>query len=108
MSRTGIPIPVPICNGYNKEYMEDCGFPVIPRYLERNHYPDDFIHEAKVTHIWTQNFKLSEHIAKTSNISIASQSEDMIGTVDAVLARDDAENHAYFAKPFFRQVFQSI
>ena len=84
--------------------MEDCGFPVIPRYLERNHYPDDFIHEAKVTHIWTQNFKLSEHIAKASNISYCvPEFEDMIGTVDAVLlARDDAENHAYFAKPFLQ------
>ena len=82
--------------------MEDCGFPVIPRYLEKQKYPDDFIHEATVTHVWTQDRKLSEHIAKASNIANTVKNfEDLIGSVDAILlARDDAENHVYFAKPF--------
>ena len=44
-----------ICNGYDPLLMEDCGFPVIPRYLEKQKYPDDFIHEATVTHVWTQD-----------------------------------------------------
>lgn len=91
-----------ICNGYDQVLMEDCGFPVIPRYLEKQVYPDDFIHEATVTHIWTQDKKLSEHIAKASKIACSVKNfEDLIGSVDAVLlARDDAENHVYFAKPF--------
>lgn len=91
-----------ICNGYDQVLMKDCGFPVIPRYLEKQTYPDDFIHEATVTHVWTQDKKLSEHIAKASKIACTVKNfEDLIGSVDAVLlARDDAENHAYFAKPF--------
>lgn len=82
--------------------MEDCGFPVIPRYLEKKSYPDDFIDNAKVTHIWTQDSRLSEKIAKASKISYCVQEfEDLIGSVDAVLlARDDSENHLRFAKPF--------
>lgn len=91
-----------ICNGYNQVLMEDCGFPVIPRYLEKQTYPDDFIHEATVTHVWSQDMQLSKHIAKASNIACCVKNfEDLIGSVDAVLlARDDAENHYYFAKPF--------
>ena len=93
-----------ICNGYNKDLMEDCGFPVIPRYLEKQTYPDDLIHDANVTHIWTQDKELSEHIAKASKIACSvTDFEDLIGSVDAVLlARDDAENHFYFAKPFLK------
>ena len=91
-----------ICNGYDKTFMEDCGFPVIPRYLEKQTYPDDFIHDAKVTHVWTQDKDLSEHIAKASKIaSPVTHYEDLIGSIDAVLlARDDAENHLHYAKPF--------
>ena len=91
-----------ICNGYDQVLMEDCGFPVIPRYLEKQNFPYDFINNAKVTHIWTQDNNLSKHIAKASKIAnIANDFEDLIGSVDAVLlARDDAENHLYFAKPF--------
>ena len=82
--------------------MEECGFPVIPRYLELQVYPNDFIDDAKVTHIWTQDNELSGRIAKASKINhVVNHFEDLIGSVDAVLlARDDAENHFYFAKPF--------
>ena len=91
-----------ICNGYDEVLMEDCGFPVIPRYLEKQTYPDDFIHEAKVTHVWTQDKELTEHIAKASKIACpVTDFEDLVGSVDAVLlARDDAKNHLHFAKPF--------
>ncbi len=91
-----------ICNGYDKGLMEDCGFPVIPRYLEKQRYPNDFINDAKVTHIWTQDPKLSEKIANASKIPcLVEDFGDLIGSVDAVLlARDDAENHAHFARPF--------
>jgi len=44
-----------IFNGYNLQAMEECGFPVIPRYLEKQNFPDDGIQSAKVTHIWTQD-----------------------------------------------------
>lgn len=91
-----------IFNGYNPEYMKDCGFPVIPEYLSKKKYPADCIQDANVTHIWTQDIKISEHVSKASNIpNILEKPEDMIGKVDAVLlARDDSENHLKMAKPF--------
>lgn len=91
-----------IFNGYNKEVMATCPFPVIPNYLANESYPDNFLnHLAEVTHIWTQDKKTSEHVAKAAYISTVCDSlTDMIDQVDAVLlARDDAENHYYYAKP---------
>ncbi|MFH1644697.1 MAG: oxidoreductase, partial [bacterium] len=79
-----------IFNGYNKKLMINCPFPVIPQYLSKQTFPKDSIKNAKVTHIWTQNKKLSEHIAKSSNIeNIVNKKKDLIGKVDAILlARD--------------------
>ena len=91
-----------IFNGYNPEYMKDCGFPIISEYLSKRKFPQDCIQEANVTHIWTQDRKISEQIGKASNVpNISDKPEDMIGKVDAViLARDDSENHLEMAKPF--------
>ncbi|MDX9742089.1 MAG: hypothetical protein RBT81_13080 [Gammaproteobacteria bacterium] len=91
-----------IFNGYDAAAMEHCGFPVIPRYLEKQRFPDDAIAGARVTHVWTQNSALSRHIAQATLIDhVVEYPADMIGQVDAVLlARDDAENHRRFAEPF--------
>jgi len=91
-----------IFNGYDQKGMEFCGFPGIPEYLSKQVFPDDGIDEAKVTHVWTQNIKLSNHIAETCFIdNVVENFEDMIGHVDAVLlARDDADRHFQMAKPF--------
>ena len=91
-----------IFNGYNPNLMEKCGFPTIPRYLEKQNFPDDCIHDAKVTHIYTQDQNLSEHIAKTTNIKyVAKDFYELVGCVDGILlARDDAETHLEFAAPF--------
>ena len=91
-----------IFNGCDMAYMRDCGFPVIPEYLSKQTFPDDCIPDAHVTHIWTQDRAISEHVAKASLIpNVADRMEDMIGQVDAVLlARDDPENHYAMAKPF--------
>jgi len=91
-----------IFNGYDPVAMESCGFPVIPRYLERQRFPNDTIAEAKVTHVWTQDEKVASHVAKASLIdNVVVHFEDMIGQVDGVLlARDDAETHYEFAAPF--------
>ncbi len=93
-----------IFNGYNKEAMENCGFPTIPRYLEKQNWPYDKIDEANVTHIWTQNFELSSKIASASNIPIVvNDFKEMITEVDGILlARDDAENHFRFSEPFLK------
>lgn len=91
-----------IINGYDPVYMKDCGFPVIPEYLAKQNFPEDSISNAEVTHIWTEDSNLSKHIAKAANIAyVAEKLTDMIGAVDAILlARDDSENHATYARPF--------
>jgi len=91
-----------ICNGYDPEAMASCPFPVIPRYLARQSFPEDALREAEVTHVWTQDRALSAHIARASRIPhVANRPEDLIGAVDAVLlARDDYERHEDMSRPF--------
>lgn len=91
-----------IFNGYDSVAMEDCGFPVIPRYLEQQTFPRDSIAEAEVTHVWAQNKKVAAHIAKATLIdTVVDDFTDMIGQVDGVLlARDDADAHYELAAPF--------
>ena len=91
-----------IINGdFDRAEMAQCGYPVIPVYLEANR--DTLgIENARVTHIWTQDRAISEHIAKASRIeSVVDKAAELIGRVDAVLlARDDPENHVPMANPF--------
>ncbi len=91
-----------IINGdFDRTAMNRCGFAGIPLYLEAN--SDTLgIDGAQVTHIWTQDRKISEHIALASGIeNVVDRAEEMIGQVDAVLlARDDPEYHVAMAKPF--------
>ncbi len=91
-----------IINGnFNSEEMDKCGYAGIPIYLKAN--KDTLgIAGAKVTHVWTQERTISEHIAKAALIdNVVDKAEEMIGNVDAVLlARDDPENHMAMAKPF--------
>ena len=84
--------------------MEHCGFSVIPRYLEKQHFPEDAIAEAKVTHVWAQDKEIASHIAKAALIEhVVDRYTDMIGQVDGVLlARDDAETHYEFSAPFLK------
>lgn len=91
-----------IFNGYNSEFMKACPFPVIPEYLNRQQFPDDSIKEAKVAYVWTQDRKVSEHIAHSANIeNIVEDYYEMVGKIDGLLlARDDAENHFHMALPF--------
>ncbi len=91
-----------IFNGYDEQYMKDCPFSVIPEYLSEQHFPEDAIPNACITHIWTQSHDISEHVAKSAMIeTIVENPEDMIGQVDAVLlARDDAQNHYQMSLPF--------
>ena len=94
-----------IFNGYDKEKMEKCGFPVIPRYLEKEDFPSVQIPNGQITHIWTQNKNLSRQISQTVFIeNVVENYPDMIGQVDAILiARDDAKNHLKFASPFIKE-----
>jgi predicted dehydrogenase len=91
-----------ICNGYDRDAMDGCGFPAIPQYLKAQRFPYDAIANANVTHVWAQDVGIANHIAKAAHIAkVVKQFTDMIGQVDGVLiARDDAETHDAFAAPF--------
>lgn len=91
-----------IFNGYEPVIMEKCGFPMIPRYLEKQNFPADRIPDVQVSHVWTQDPHLSQHIAKATYIAhVVDRAEDLLGKVDGILlARDDAENHLQMARPF--------
>jgi len=91
-----------IINGcYDGKEITKQGYPGVTAYLDANR--DTLgLTDAVVSHVWTQDRKISESIAKTTNIpAIADNLTDMIGEVDAViLARDDPENHVAMSKPF--------
>jgi len=93
-----------IFNGYDAKVMENCGFPVIPRYLEAQEWPAARIGDAQVTAVWTQEGEISEHIARAGLIPHVCESvQDLVDRCDAILlARDDAENHWQFAEPALR------
>jgi hypothetical protein len=93
-------------NGYDERALvELCPFDLIKSYLPEFHRNKNFIEGAKVTHIWTQDSKLSRDIAAVSLIpNIVNNFEDLIGKVDAViLARDDPWEHLTIAKPFLER-----
>ena len=91
-----------IFNGYDVNEMSSCPFPVIPQYLSQQSFPQDAIADATVSHIWTQDRDISNHVAKSAYIeAVVDDLEDMIEHVDGILlARDDSETHYEFAKPF--------
>lgn len=91
-----------ICNGYDPKVMAGCPFPVIPQYLAKQPSATLRLKGATATHIWTQDPKISKHVAAASLIkNVVADPAEMIGKVDAVLlARDDGENHLRMAKPF--------
>ena len=94
-----------VFNGYNEKALdEECPFEIIKKYLKAHHRNQEFINDARVTHIWTQDRGLSENIANVSNIPhIADSIEDLIENVDAVIfARDDMWNHWKMAEPVIR------
>lgn len=93
-----------ICNGYDPVKMAECGFSVIPEYLAAKEWPAARLGGVKVTHIWTQDVDLSCKIAEAARIEqVVTKPQDMLGAVDALLlARDDAENHLSFARPFLQ------
>ena len=92
-------------NGYDKEEMETCGFPVIPRYLEKQPPATFGIPGAKITCICCTGYaerEEAEHIARAAKIpTVYDRPEEMIGNVDAVIvATDDGNEHVDRCRPF--------
>lgn len=94
-----------ICNGYDRDKMtEECPFPAIPEYL--NKQPDETltIPAARVTHICcTGDGGFSaQHVADCALIPhVVERPDEVIGVVDAVIvATDIGSEHVERCRPF--------
>lgn len=89
-------------NGYNKEEMEKCPFPVIPRYLEKEPAESFGVRGAKITHVWCDDLEDAKKVAAAALIpNVVEKPEDVIGEVDAVIvATDKGWEHVWRCKPF--------
>jgi predicted dehydrogenase len=91
-----------IFNGYDRDVMARCPFPVIPVYLGKQPAESFGIPGARLTHIWTDSAADAEAVAKASLIpNILSRPEEAIGLVDAVIIpTDKGHEHVGRARPF--------
>lgn len=89
-------------NGYDEEAMSTCPYAVITDYLNKQPKDTVRIPNALVTHIWTDDPKDAEDVAKCSLIpNIVDRPEDVIGQVDAVIiATDKGHEHVERCRPF--------
>lgn len=92
-------------NGYNKDFMDECEFTAIPRYLNKQPSHTLGIEGAHVTHICCTGFaerEEAEKIARASNIpNVVDRPEEMLGHVDAVIcATDQGSEHVERCRPF--------
>lgn len=93
-----------VFNGYNPEALDKhCDFNLIRKYLRAFHDGSDYIPQARVTHIWTEEAAVSRQVAAVSCIpNICASLEELVESVDAVIfARDDVWNHWRMAKNIF-------
>jgi predicted dehydrogenase len=89
-------------NGYNRDHMDRCPFPVIPTYLNKQPAETFGIPGAHITHIYCNNRADAEDVARCSLIqNVVDKPEDMIGQVDAVIcATDIGSEHVERCRPF--------
>ena len=74
-----------IFNGFDMDYMKDCPYPSIPKYLNKHNSDEERLKSAKVSHIWTQDKDLSCHIAKSSKIENVCGVYDITGNTDTLV-----------------------
>jgi len=93
-----------IINGYDATAFRSVNWPAILQYLEERDPAEFGVPDAQVSHIWTQDRKLSDAIAKACRIGCSvDRYEEMLGQIDALLlARDDHEKHMEMAMPFLK------
>ena len=91
-----------IFNGYDRDEMAKCPFPVIPVYLTKQPAGTFGIPGVRVTHIWTDNAVDAELVAKAALIpNILARPEEAIGRVDAaIIPTDKGHEHVERARPF--------
>ena len=94
-----------IINGINNFYFKNYSkWPFIYNYLSKNKKKLGF-EKMKITHIWTQNSKLTKNIARSCLIQkICKKPNEMLNEVDGVIiARDDWKSHVKLSKPFLKK-----
>ena len=91
-----------IFNGYDKEEMKKCPFPVIPQYLGLQPESHFGIPGCKVTHIWTDDPQNAVSVAKAALIPhVVKHPEEVLGEVDAVcITTDIGYEHVERCRPF--------
>lgn len=91
-----------IVNGYDREAMAACPYPVIRQYLGRQPAETIGLPGVQVTHIWTDDPADAEKVARAALIPHnVARPEDVIGEVDAVLiATDIGHEHVHRCRPF--------
>ncbi|MBI4578594.1 MAG: oxidoreductase [Planctomycetes bacterium] len=91
-----------ILNGFDAGEMSKTAYPMIYYYLTAQPKSDFGIPGVHVTHVWCDDRKDAEHLAKASLIPhVVGRPEDMIGKVDAVLIpTDKGYEHVERARPF--------
>jgi hypothetical protein len=91
-----------IVNGYDREKMAACPYPVIPVYMNARPAGSVGIPGARVTHLWTDRPNEAPPVAAAALIpNIVTRPQDVIGQVDAVfIATDDGFDHVERARPF--------
>ncbi|OQA79243.1 MAG: Oxidoreductase family, NAD-binding Rossmann fold [Lentisphaerae bacterium ADurb.Bin242] len=92
-----------IFNKFNRQAMtEECPFPAIPAYLNKEDYDSIGIPGAKVTHVFCDKRSDAKHVAKLSLVEhVVGSPEEMLGSVDAVIiATDIGSEHVRRAEPF--------
>jgi hypothetical protein len=91
-----------IVNGYDREKLAACPYPVIPQYLNARPAGSVGIASAQVTHLWTDQAAEAPPVAAAVLIPhVVARPEEVIGHVDAVvIATDDGLDHVRRARPF--------
>lgn len=92
-----------IINGeYDAAVMAECGFPVIPQYLNAEPRENLGIPGVKVTHIWCDDPADARKVARADFIpNVVDKPQDVIGQVDAVvIPTDRGWEHVDRARPF--------
>lgn len=91
-----------IINGYDREKLAPCPYPVIPQYLNARPAGTVRVPGARVTHLWTDRAEEAPAVAAAALIpNVIKRPTDVIGHVDAVfIATDDGFDHVERARPF--------
>ncbi len=91
-----------IVNGYDDAGLAESEWDVIYDYVREKHPSEIGLDGVQVTHAWTQDDAETERLCAAADIpEQPDEFTDMVDDVDAVvIARDDYETHARFARPF--------